>query len=75
MSIGTILGAYTMFAMPMIEMEMKSKEKCKQLRAEYKNLQNLPRKKKKKEKKRILLEYAVFSNDPITGMQYGWACE
>jgi hypothetical protein len=68
--LGTMLGMTYMFTSMHGDMEGNSRKKCAALREEYKNLQNIPRKKKKKEKKRILLEWQIFSYDPFTGKQY-----
>lgn len=54
------------------DIEERNKEKIEQLREEYANLKNLPRKKKKKEKKRIMLEFMIFSHNPLTGTTYDW---
>lgn len=69
----TVLSMAIMFGSAMADMEERNKKKCDDLIDQYKNLQNLPRKKKKKEKKLILLEYSIFSYDPLTNKQYNWA--
>jgi len=63
---GMVMGMALMFESMNFDFEERGKEKCEQLRKEYANLQNLPRKKKKREKKRIILEYQIFSWNPLT---------
>ena len=72
-ALGYLLGTAYMFVDMVSEMEEKSKQRCNDLIDQYANLRNLPRKKKKKEKKRILLEYSIFSYNPLTGKTYDWA--
>jgi len=72
-ALGYLMGTTYMFVDMMHDMEEKNKQRCDDLIDQYKNLQNFPRKKKKKEKKRILLEYAIFSYNPLTGKTYDWA--
>jgi hypothetical protein len=67
---GTLLGMTYMFTSMHGDMEANSKKKCAELRKEYQNLQNLHRKKKKQEKKRILLDWSIFSYNPFTSKQY-----
>lgn len=68
--LGTMIGMSYMFTSMFGDMEENSKKKCAELRKEYQNLQNLPRKKKKMEKKRIIVEFGIFSYNPLTGKQY-----
>jgi hypothetical protein len=64
MKLNGILGAYLMMASPMIEAMANREIKIIELRDQYANLQNLPRKKKKHEKKRILKEWETIQYIP-----------
>lgn len=70
---GQVLGLAYMMSALSTSMEDKAKNKCKALRKEYANLQNLPRKLKKKEKKRLLFEYSLWSYDLLNNKKYDWA--
>jgi hypothetical protein len=65
-NLGSLLGFYTMIASPILDIPNQNREWRERLRKEYKDTQNLPRKKKKQERKRILSLWRIACWNPLT---------
>ena len=57
-----VIGMATMFAS---SMKINNERKLEEIREEWRKSANYPRKKKKKVRKRLNLEYSIFSWDPF----------
>lgn len=65
-----IFGYMMMVDSMMHDIKEKNKEKCEQLRDEWWETCKLPRKKKKSRRKKILVEYSIFSWNPFQSYNF-----